>query len=149
MPKCTVCGRPAGLLMSMCDPCITSEEEARRERNRTAIDVDQASPRMPARMDPSGSSRESARTGIGVASLLCSAIPAVLTIYSWATYLFSPPSHALSEDLLGLGIAAVFVSPLALVGFVLALFAREMRTQCLALSMVYFVGQVVLVLFVG
>jgi hypothetical protein len=87
--------------------------------------------------------------GIGVAPLLCGAIPALLTIFSWATYLFSPPSHALSEDLLGLGIAAVFVSPLALFGFVLALFAGEMRNQCHALSMVYFVGQVALVLFVG
>jgi hypothetical protein len=149
MPNCTVCGRPAGLLMSMCDACIKSDEEARRERKRTGMDGNQAFPSVPIGMEPSGSSRDSARMGIGVASQLCSAVPALLTIYSWATYLFSAPSHALSEDMMGLGIAAVFVSPLALVGFVLALFARKMRNQCLALSMVYFVSQVVLVLQVG
>jgi hypothetical protein len=54
----------------------------------------------------------------------------------------------LSEDLLGLAIAAVFVLPLAIVAIVLALFARGMRKQCLTLSLVYFVGQVVLVLVV-
>lgn len=51
--------------------------------------------------------------------------------------------------MLGYGIIAVFTSPLAPVGFVLAFWAKSMRNVCLALALIYILGIPLLALFVG
>jgi hypothetical protein len=87
--------------------------------------------------------------GLATASLFCSAIPALITVTGFAKFLFEEHTHALSEDLLGLGIGAVLAFPLALVGFILAFWTKDLRPYCLGAALVYLLGMPILVFLVG
>jgi hypothetical protein len=90
-----------------------------------------------------------AGAGFGFASIAFSALPAFVTLAAYAKYLFEARSHAWGEDMMGYGIMAVFISPLALIGFVLALWAKSMRNICLALALIFILGIPLLALLVG
>lgn len=149
MARCSECGAPAGVLMSMCRTCIEAQETARREGRS-----DSGSAGM-ARGTVSGAGAgftgrlRAAGAGFGFASIAFSALPAFVTLAAYAKYLFEARSHAWGEDMMGYGIIAVFISPLALIGFVLAFWAKSMRNTCLGLALIYILGIPLLALFVG
>ncbi|HEY0708384.1 MAG TPA: hypothetical protein VGG33_16375, partial [Polyangia bacterium] len=78
-----------------------------------------------------------------------SALPALVTLAAATKYLFEARSHAWGEDMMEYGIIAVFISPLALIGFVLAFWAKSMRNMCLAVALIYILGIPLLALLVG
>lgn len=74
------------------------------------------------------------RQKIAIASLACSAIPAVLAVWGFWLLAFAPDSRKTSEDALECGLFALWTSPLVIVGLGLGAFARGYRLICLGLG---------------
>jgi len=70
------------------------------------------------------------RPRIAIVSGLCSAPAVILGIWAVGLYYFAPTTKAHSEDVLGLAVVSLWLSPLVIAAVTLALFARGFRLPC-------------------
>jgi hypothetical protein len=86
----------------------------------------------------------------GWGSLICGIPCALLTIYTLFIYFFlAPHSKKYSEDIITLGMVSLWSLPLALIGLVLACFARGYRPLCCSVACIPFAGWALIVVCEG
>ena len=78
------------------------------------------------------------RTGLAIASFVCSAAPLVLAVWTFWIYFFGPSTRKASEDVLEYALISLWMLPLAVAGLGLGAFARGFRLACIGVSLVSF-----------
>jgi hypothetical protein len=83
------------------------------------------------------------RPAIAIASFVCALPCALLALWTSLWYLLLAKSKADFEDVMTLGLYAIWMLPLAIVSGVLACLAGKFRVRCIWFASIYFWGWLV------
>jgi hypothetical protein len=89
------------------------------------------------------------RSKSAVASFICALPCALLSIWASIWCLFLARGKADFEDLITLGLYAVWMLPLAIISVIFACFAGELKVRCMWFASIYFFGWLLVYIGVG
>jgi hypothetical protein len=78
------------------------------------------------------------RTKFAIASLFCTAAPAIVSVWTLVVYFFGPDTKKTSENVLEYALISLWMLPLIIAGLGLGAFAHGFRLACISLSLVTF-----------